>query len=394
LEGEGEGHEEYDLFGFHLVFCYQGISQRQALAFEVVASVYQSFVVPFICLLITNGKLSQGERSLNLTLCIQAKNLTHLTITIYSVGAAAKSAAGIGTPRTTLEPTHAPIAWFFVGTRPPFSWVLFAYPAFGIYSVMVARAGQPQGWSVSKVADSSNSVRATTMRLEPQVGSDNLSTLEAAIMATVPTPVTPEILLVNGQAVTTSLALAHYFNKQHNNVLAKIRSLDCSPEFRQLNFKQTVYDRPNPAGGAPIPTSCYLLTRDGFFFVAMGFTGHWAAEFKEAYIAAFNLMEQQLRQRAMGHLETVDIAVGAVIENLAVIQQAWDEQLYDGLKALGSPLAVSLHDRVHMACFAIQQVAYRTGTTLTMEEARARTQPPAFPGTQQHCLRRPGGRHE
>lgn len=212
-------------------------------------------------------------------------------------------------------------------------------------------------------------------------------------MATVPTPVTPEILLVNGQTVTTSLALANYFNKRHDDVIRKIRSLDCSPEYRLRNFTETVYDRPNPAGGAPIPTPCYLLTRDGFFFVAMGFTGRRAAEFKEAYIAAFNLMEQQLRQRAMGHLETVDIAVGAVIENLAVIRQAWDEQLYDGLKALGSPLAVSLHDRVHMACFAIQQVAYRTGTTLTMEEARARTQPPAFPGTQQHGLRRPGGRH-
>ncbi|MFM1663441.1 Rha family phage regulatory protein [Aeromonas salmonicida] len=381
LEVEGEGHEKYDL-------CYQGISQRQVLAFEVVASVYQTFVVPFICLLITNGKLSQGERSLNLTLCIQAKNLTHLTITIYAVGAAAKSAAGIRTPRTTLEPTHAPIAWFFVGTRPPFTWVLLAYPAIGIYSVMVARAGQPSGWSVSKVADSTNPVRATTMRFVPPVGSDNLPTLEAAIMATVPTPVTPVIHVIDGQAVTTSLDLAAYFGKRHDDVIRKIRSLDCSLEFNARNFAAVQYTDTKGE-----KRNAYHLTRDGFFFVAMGFTGRRAAEFKEAYIAAFNLMEQQLRQRAMGHLETVDIAVGAVIENLAVIQQAWDEQLYDGLKALGSPLAVSLHDRVHMACFAIQQVAYRTGTTLTMEEARARTQPPAFPGTQQHRLRRPGGRH-
>ena len=106
--------------------------------------------------------------------------------------ATAKSVAEIGVSESVLEPTHA-LAWFFVGTRPPFTWVLLAYPAIGIYSVMVARAGQPSGWSVSKVADSSNSVRATTMRLEPQVGSDNLSTLEAAIMATVPTPALPKI---------------------------------------------------------------------------------------------------------------------------------------------------------------------------------------------------------
>ena len=40
-------------------------------------------------------------------------------------------------------------------------------------------------------------------------------------MATVPTPVTPEIRLVNGQAVTTSLALANYFNKRHDDVIRK-----------------------------------------------------------------------------------------------------------------------------------------------------------------------------
>ena len=224
-------------------------------------------------------------------------------------------------------------------------------------------------------------------------------------MATVPTPVTPEILLVNGQAVTTSLALANYFGKQHNNVLAKIHSLDCSPDFRQLNFKQTVYDRPNPSGGAPIRTPCYLLTRDGFFFVAMGFTGRRAAEFKEAYIAAFNAMEQRLRfpdylaQLDQAHLRD---AVSATLQHLAVIRQAWDEQLYPGLKALGSPLAVSLHDRVHLACWSLQTIAKHSGCELTMSEALAATRPPVFPRAQACSLhagsvggqRRQGGRHE
>lgn len=312
--------------------------------------------------------------------------LTVLANESYSVGAAAKSAAGIGTPRTTLEPTHAPIAWFFVGTRLPFTWVLLAYPAAGIYSVMVARAGQPSGWSVSKVADSSNSVRATAMRLEPQVGSDNLSTLEAAIMATIPTPLTPEILLVNGQAVTTSLALADYFGKRHDDVIRKIRSLECSPDFRLRNFTETVYDRPNPAGGAPIPTPCYLLTRDGFFFVAMGFTGRRAAEFKEAYIAAFNAMEQQVADRPtpfalmVSQLDADGVreSVWAVMQSLSVIREVWDDQLYDGLKAIGSPLAVSLHDRIAQACWSIQTVA-RAADAGTLSEALASTRPPVLP---------------
>lgn len=107
--------------------------------------------------------------------------------------AAAKSAAGIGTPKLTVEPTHA-LAWFFVGARHPFFWALLAYLVGSAYCVMVARVGQPQGWPVlSMVAGSSNSIRATAMRLEPQVGSDNLSTIEAAVMATVPTPALPKI---------------------------------------------------------------------------------------------------------------------------------------------------------------------------------------------------------
>ena len=102
--------------------------------------------------------------------------------------ATAKSVAGRRNPVKTIAPTHA-LAWFFVGARPPFTWILLAYLAIGIYSVMVARAGQPQGWPVSIVAGIPTPARATTMSVGTLVGSEDLSTIEAAIMATVPTPV-------------------------------------------------------------------------------------------------------------------------------------------------------------------------------------------------------------
>ncbi|MFQ2386742.1 Rha family transcriptional regulator [Aeromonas dhakensis] len=331
--------------------------------------------------------------------------LTVLANESYSVGAAAKSAAEIGVSKISTEPTHA-LAWFFVGTRSPFIWALLAYPVDGPCVVMAVRARASQGALGSVVTSYANLVRAaTSWRLASPGGRENLTTTEAAIMATVPTPVAPEILLVNGQAVTTSLALANYFGKQHKNVFAKIQTPDCSPNFRRLNFKPTVYDRPNPSGGAPIPTPCYLLTRDGFFFVAMGFTGRRAAEFKEAYIAAFNAMEQQLHfpdylaQLDEAHLRD---AVSATLQHLAEIRQAWDEQLYPGLKALGSPLAVSLHDRVHLACWSLQTIAKHSGCELTMSEAQAATRPPVFPRAQACGLRAgsvggqrgQGGRHE
>lgn len=41
------------------------------------------------------------------------------------------------------------------------------------------------------------------------------------------------------------------------------------------------------------------MTRDGFVFLVMGFTGKMAAKFKEAYIKAFNAMEAMLRAREL-----------------------------------------------------------------------------------------------
>ncbi|WP_260458301.1 Rha family transcriptional regulator [Bacteroides salyersiae] len=38
----------------------------------------------------------------------------------------------------------------------------------------------------------------------------------------------------------------------------------------------------------------FYLTRDGFTFLAMGFTGKVAVEFKETYINAFNEMEKAI----------------------------------------------------------------------------------------------------
>lgn len=219
-------------------------------------------------------------------------------------------------------------------------------------------------------------------------------------MATIPTPLTPVVRVIDGQAVTTSLDLAEFFGKQHKDVLRKIDTLDCSFDFTQRNFAPSSY-----TDSTGRECRSYLLTRDGFFFVAMGFTGRRAAEFKEAYIAAFNAMEQRLRfpdylaQLDQAHLRD---AVSATLQHLAVIRQAWDEQLYPGLKALGSPLAVSLHDRVHLACWSVQTIAKHSGCELTMSEALAATQSPVFPRAQACGLRAgtvggqrgQGGRHE
>ena len=95
----------------------------------------------------------------------------------------------------------------------------------------------------------------------------------------------------DGKVTASSRDIAKKFGKQHDNVLRAIQNLDCSPEFKSLNFEGLKYQY----RGQEFPY--YEMTRDGFSFLCMGFTGKKAAIWKEAYIAAFNAMEAELLQQ-------------------------------------------------------------------------------------------------
>lgn len=113
-------------------------------------------------------------------------------------------------------------------------------------------------------------------------------------------PTDRELSLVaveNEHAVTTSLRVAEVFGKQHKNVVRDIKSLDCSEEFRALNFEPSKIDYQN--GNIKKRLPMYYITRDGFMFLVMGFTGKTAAKWKEAYIKAFNEMEAKIRAEQM-----------------------------------------------------------------------------------------------
>lgn len=98
----------------------------------------------------------------------------------------------------------------------------------------------------------------------------------------------------NGKIVTTSLQVSEVFNKLHRHVLRDIRNLECSSIFQESNFGLSFYHSKLLNGGYK-KQPMYYITRDGFTFLAMGFTGKIAAKFKEAYINAFNEMENKLR---------------------------------------------------------------------------------------------------
>lgn len=100
---------------------------------------------------------------------------------------------------------------------------------------------------------------------------------------------------------TTSRMVAVKFKKEHKNVLRAIQSLDCSEEFSRLNFERVAYlDEKNEKRPE------YIMTRDGFTFLAMGFRGKEAAVFKEEYINAFNEAEKELKINAVHQQKSED----------------------------------------------------------------------------------------
>ncbi|EFJ8664433.1 Rha family transcriptional regulator [Escherichia coli] len=246
----------------------------------------------------------------------------------YTVQAPYKAGAGIG----VLELHTATM-----GALASFLLLQLSYT-----QIMVGWVGAPKGAPVSVCAGYANPAQFTTSEIGVSGGGSYPLHTEAAIMATIPTLTQPEIAIVDGQAVTSSLAVANFFSKRHDDVLKKIRTLECSASFTARNFSVSDY---TDCTGRKLP--CYQITRDGFAFLAMGFTGKRAAQFKEAYINAFNQMEKQLSRPST--LSDAAHNASVLYSHLSVIHKVWLQQLYPMLAKAESPLAISLYDRINDA---------------------------------------------
>lgn len=96
------------------------------------------------------------------------------------------------------------------------------------------------------------------------------------------------IFFQHSQLKTNSLKVAEAFGKQHKHVAEKLRSIQCSEQFLTANFSAVKFSHRGNEYDA------WEMTKDGFMFLVMGFTGKKAAMIKEAYINAFNAMAEQL----------------------------------------------------------------------------------------------------
>lgn len=102
----------------------------------------------------------------------------------------------------------------------------------------------------------------------------------------------PVVFEKDGRVLASSRDVAEFFGKEHKVVLRAVRNLHCSKDFHQRNF--VPFKVKDLTGES---TSYVEMTKDGFTFLVMGFTGADAAKFKEAYIARFNAMEASLNAR-------------------------------------------------------------------------------------------------
>ena len=104
----------------------------------------------------------------------------------------------------------------------------------------------------------------------------------------------------NDQILTSSRNVARDFKKEHRVVLKAID--DLLKEGVALNNADLFYETTYIHEQNKQKYREYLMNRDGFTLLVMGFTGKKATEFKLKYIEAFNEMERQLQPQSIEDL--------------------------------------------------------------------------------------------
>jgi Rha family phage regulatory protein len=143
----------------------------------------------------------------------------------------------------------------------------------------------------------------------------------------------------DGKAFTTSQQVAQAFGKQHHHVMQKLGALDCSDQFLTSNFSRVKFEHRGNAYEA------YEMTKDGFMFLVMGFTGKSAAAIKEGYIAAFNEMAARLN---LAPEVLVSDLVGSVIGSTGevVLSRVIEQKGYRILPAMQRSFTTTMKSRL------------------------------------------------
>lgn len=154
----------------------------------------------------------------------------------------------------------------------------------------------------------------------------------------------------NDQVITSSYKVAETFEKNHSDVVRSIDRLisrlqptdyQCDAKMRSgIIFEAHFEDIPQPNGGTK-KAKYFIMNKDAFTLLAMGFTGAKAVEFKIKYINEFNQMEAELKSQqtkqltaAESLLQSVQLLVAherqlAILEHNQKNMQGAISSLYD-----------------------------------------------------------------
>lgn len=106
------------------------------------------------------------------------------------------------------------------------------------------------------------------------------------------------ILNQDGQLAVTSRQVAEDFEKRHADVIEKIEEI-----IKTENSVMTMFIESSYKAGTGKSYKEYLITRDGFSLLVMGFTGSKALQWKLKYIEAFNKMEEHIKGQTLNTSE-------------------------------------------------------------------------------------------
>ena len=114
------------------------------------------------------------------------------------------------------------------------------------------------------------------------------------------------VLSQDGNLVVSSREVAKNFEKQNQHVMQSIREIETSVKNSTNLFIESIYE-----DSYGRQQNEYLLTRDGFSLLVMGFTGKKALEWKLKYIEAFNKMEELIK-KPLSSQEIMRIQLGMI----------------------------------------------------------------------------------
>lgn len=130
----------------------------------------------------------------------------------------------------------------------------------------------------------------------------------------------------NGVLVADSLQVAESFGKSHRHVLEAVDKLVYNLAAENSAAKPEAYFIPADYENRGRRYRKFLLTRDGFSLLVMGFTGPAALHWKLLYIEAFNKMEEQLRSKVDIRQLVTQITTDVLRTVLPEIRQAVEPQ--------------------------------------------------------------------